>query len=300
MVEYGQKLFIEDLEDCGIHAKYATPVTLLGLLHDLGIRFIEFPVVESTPPELILKYASLCRDLDLYVSIHPHFNQNLSPEIFNKSSHETLKRFLTVIQHISDLTLVPVKLVFHGGRAGFEPYFIDYKQALQNARSFFQYIDDLCTGTFTEVIPICETQTPWNESVSGIVRLGDTWQTCLELLENTDLGVCWDFGHTFRAARLNKHSMIPNEAFMARVQHVHAHDTLAFENGLEDHHPLGDGLAPWRQNCAELCRYSYDETILLEVNLSTYGNLDTMKNLIEDSIDRLSVFFGSHIKEDEV
>jgi sugar phosphate isomerase/epimerase len=134
---------------------------------------------------------------------------------------------------------------------------------------------------------------PWDSSSDGVLRLGDTYDSCLDLVEHTSIGVCWDFGHTFRASYLKKHDLLPGDHFIARVKHVHAHDTIAAENGPDDHYPLGDGISPWKKYCSDLARFEYNDNILLETNTSRFESLETFLHSAHDSIEKLKFFFGN-------
>lgn len=291
MIHYGQKIQLDDLFDSEWKMQFAEPKRLCFALKMAGVSFVELPIGEETDPEKILEISRIFTGEGLFISLHPYLYKELSPEIFDNSSIPGLNIMLQTAQQVSKITGFPVRCVFHGGRARSEPYFVEPANAVYNAKKFFSWVDDACETTFTSVIPLCETQTPWDATDKELIRLGDTYQRCLDLVQDTDVGICWDFGHTHRSSFIGKQPVLPDEYFLARVQHVHAHDTMDTGAGQEDHFPLGDGLAPWRQYCAELARHLYTDTILLEISPSRFRDLDELIFYARDGVERLKVFF---------
>jgi sugar phosphate isomerase/epimerase len=294
-INIGQKLLIENLQDDQWQQKYADPSLLGSMLKECGISFIEVPIKEDTNDESILEIAQVFKDEGLFISLHPHLYEELSPEIFTSKSYPELNRMLSTAQTVGNITGVPVLYVFHGGRANWEPYQVSLPEAKSNVKDFFRWIGDAVNDYYPNIVPLCETQVPYNRSNSANTRLGDTWESCIELVEGTGIGICWDFGHTYRSAQMGKHSLMPNDHFLAQVAHVHAHDTKNIDSVLEDHFPLGDDLAPWREYCATLARHDYNDTILIEVNPDRYPDLQTFLNGTCDNIQKLRFFFEHNL-----
>lgn len=297
MIYYGQKLQLNELFDPKWIERFAEPSKVAIALKQAGVSFIELPIGEETKTDTILDITRVFINEGLFVSLHPYLYKELSPEIFNESKIPGLIEMLSTAQEVSELTGFPVPYVFHGGRARAEPYYVDIGNAISHAKAFFSWIDDTCNNQFSSIIPLCETQTPWDASDREMVRLGDTYQSCLDLIQDTDMGICWDFGHTYRSSSLKKQQELPDDKFLARVQHVHAHDTIETGEGPEDHFPLGDGLAPWRKYCAELARYQYSDSILLEINPTRFRDLDDLIFFAKDGIERLKVFFEEELSD---
>lgn len=292
-VKYGQKIPLMEIKEEKWQKKYAE-ISLLGsMLREQGISFVEFPINEKTEDEIILETARIFSDEGIFISLHPYFYQVLAPEIFDQSSSKIckLEKMLLTAHRVGDITKMPVTYVLHGGRANMEPYMISEQKAFFNAREFFATVDSLTTLKYTNVVPVCETQEPWSASSKGILRLGDTYNSCLELIEGTSVGVCWDFGHTYRAYYLRKHQMYPREHFLARVKHVHAHDTILSGDKYKDHYALGTGIAPWKEYCAELARHNYNDTVLLDVPTEKFNNLEELLHCVQKSVKMLEFIF---------
>lgn len=291
MALIGQKLDLNDIYNADWQKRFAEPAVLGAMLRECGISFVEFSLGEDTSRELILQTAEVFSGNGVFLSLHPHLYKELSPEIFDDPRKPGIQNILQTAQKTAGITGVPVPLVFHGGRAEWEPYFRPMKEALLSVKSFFRWIDRAVTDSFADVIPLCETQIPWSESDEGMVRLGDTYKSCLDLIHETEIGVCWDFGHTCRASMIGKQGKFPDDHFLSRVKHVHAHDTIQTLSGPEDHYPLDNALAPWKEYCAELARHEYDDTILLEVNPNRYNNIYDFLQGTRDNILKLRDYF---------
>ena len=126
-----------------------------------------------------------CQDFSaegLFLSLHPHFYKSLSPEIFDKSRIPELQRFLETVRKAAEITRVPMPLVFHGGRAEWDPFFRPLDNALASSKAFFRWIDQTVVDNYGDIIPVCETQIPWSVSNEGMVRLGDTYKAALNWL----------------------------------------------------------------------------------------------------------------------
>ncbi|HLV31498.1 MAG TPA: TIM barrel protein [Chitinispirillaceae bacterium] len=290
-VIYGQKLPLKELGDEQWQKKYAE-ISLLGLmLREQGISFVEFPINEDTEAEIVYETAKTFSNEGVSVSLHPYLHKELAPEIFDQNRYDDLERLLTIVHQTGEITGAPVPCVFHGGLANMKPHMVPEQKALLCAKTFFAAIDSLTALKYSNVIPFCETQTPWSASSKGALRLGDTYKGCLELIEGTSIGICWDFGHTFRASYLKKHDLYPDEHFLARVKHVHAHDTILLGDQHEDHFPLGSGIVPWKEYCAELARHEYNDTVLLEVPVDRFSNLEDFLHSVCRSVEMLNNLF---------
>lgn len=291
MALFGQKLDILDIFDEKWQKHFAEPSVLGSMLREYGVSFVEFAIGEETDRELILQAARIFSAEGIFLSLHPHFYKSLSPEIFDKSRIPELQRFLETVRKAAEITRVPMPLVFHGGRAEWDPFFRPLDNALASSKAFFRWIDQTVVDNYGDIIPVCETQIPWSVSNRGMVRLGDTYKSCLELIDGTGIGICWDFGHTFRASSIGKQEDYPDDHFLSRVRHVHAHDTVQTPSGPEDHYPLDEGFAPWKEYCAELARHEYDDTVLLEVNPMRYRDLREFLQGTSDNISSLKSYF---------
>lgn len=291
-VHIGQKLIIEDLLNEDWQKIYADPVSLSAMLKECGISFVELSINNDTENSTIINLAELFSQTGLFISLHPYFFGILSPEVFIPENIPLFKQKLQTAQNVGNITGVPVSYVFHGGLAMWEPNFVGLKEAIVQSKNFFSWIDKAVIEEFGNIVPLCETQMPYSGFDKQKVRLGDTWETCLNLIEETSLGICWDYGHTFIGSANGIHNRFPDDHFLARVNHVHAHDTISTEYGLVDHQPLADGEAPWREYNALLARHDFNGNILLEINPRSYSDLESFLVGTTDGVRKMRSFFG--------
>lgn len=290
-IHIGQKLLIDDLTDTQWQRMYADPFSLSSMLKECGISFIELSVKEVTEDSLVIKLAENFARSGLFVSLHPHFHSFFSPEIFDNDSRSFIKKKLSVAQEVGNITGVPVPYVIHGGQAMAEPFFIQKEPALQKCKNFMTFIDNITVEEFGNVVPLCETQIPNLDPEIQGTRLGDTWESCLDLVEHTSVGICWDYGHTYIASVHGKHNIFPEEHFLARVNHVHAHDVMKKQSGFIDHLPLNEGAVPWREYNAILARHEFSGTVLIEINPRSFYGLDKFLNGTADGVKKMRAFF---------
>ena len=114
------------------------------------------------------------------------------------------------------------------------------------------------------------------------IKVGDTREEVLALVETLDqsrLGICWDFGHDC----LHHRSQLPGKEWLARVVHVHVHDLDAA--GL-DHYPLVFGNCPYQEWLQALARCGMQGVATLEVKGGQLKGwpLERMAQTLIDSI----------------
>lgn len=91
-----------------------------------------------------------------------------------------------------------------------------------------------------------------------------------EILSLTDVGFCWDVGHSYN----DKIPMKLSNLQLQRLRNVHIHDV----RGTEDHQPFHE--IPIREYMQYLRDVSYNNTIVIEIALDELGNdrEDAVKN----------------------
>ncbi|MFP4418893.1 MAG: TIM barrel protein [Chitinispirillaceae bacterium] len=103
------------------------------------------------------------------------------------------------------------------------------------------------------------------------MRPGDTYESVLNLVENTNVEICWDAGHSWRSSLLKKQPPFPAADFLRKVGHVHLHDADGDERGwFDDHRPLDEGRSPWKQYLRMLFSHTYDSPFMLEVTIDSH------------------------------
>jgi sugar phosphate isomerase/epimerase len=88
----------------------------------------------------------------------------------------------------------------------------------------------------------------------------------LSLVEPFDdryAGICWDVAHDWENDLSHGRAITePDASFLARVAHVHIHDS-APDGSV--HYPLGDGGVPWRGHLATLASAGYAGSVIMEI-----------------------------------
>lgn len=284
-VHIGQELNVEELTGIEWQKKYAEPGLLGSMLKECGITFVDLTIKAQTDELVILRLAELFADAGLFISLDFQYSRFPS-EFFDLHGIPFLTETLRVAQSVANITKVPVPCVFHCGLGNS----IDEKnqgKLISAGKDLFAWIDKMIVEQFGDVVVLCE---PWNFN-AAMEKQQEYWQNCLTLIGKTNLGICWDFGHSWFVSTGMGQQRFPGEDFLARVDHVHAYDTLISGSAQLDHLPLADGAVPWREYSSLLARHDYDGTIVLKVDPGYYHGLYTFLQGVSDGVSKLRVFF---------
>lgn len=266
-------------------AIYGEPAEFFVKARRLGADFVEFVFEEGSVTADVLALGRLAAQAGLFSAAHPYLFGPMAAEAFSPvGAGKLFEPLLDLGQRLSDLTGRPLDMVFHGGHANVKPHNRGLAQATSAARQFFRWAAQQTAARFPGVRILCETQMPHERGNDGLVRVGDTYETAMALVEGSDVRLCWDFGHTFSAVLLGKHAELPGQTFVRRVGHVHAHDTAKTPAGAIDHRPLGENLCPWRQYMRMLKDVGFDGNMLFEVGLLPLGGYGGLSRMLEYSI----------------
>lgn len=293
-MDYGIKLAAGGDWQGDLSARFGPLPAFLTRLRRWGLRFVELSCADAPEAGTLLRQAALCRQADLFVALHPYLRR-LGPEAFGGAvAAGQLRLFLQLAESLAGATGAPAPLVFHGGMADFPPHDMKPAQAMANAHVFFRWAGRQAKTAFPGVRVFCETQLP-AEPEDDFVRIGYTYEECLELVEGSDVELCWDFGHSFRSALLGHHGDFPPPEFIHRVGHVHAHDTVphwAHPGRTVDHQPLGTGICPWRHYLRLLADAHYSGCILFENSVEGFSSLEEIESMIRRSIAEVDAVFS--------
>jgi len=282
-VHIGQKFNVEDLVGIEWQKKYAEPGQLGSMLKECGITFVDLNITAQTDEPVILKLAEVFADTGLFISLDLKYNR-FSPDFFNSDCIPFLTDRLRTAQSVANITKVPVPYVFH---CGLDNTPEEQEKFVTGGKYFFTLIDKMIVEQYGDVVALCE---PWDINADQR-KQQEYWQSCLSLIEETNLGICWDFVHSWFVSTTMDYQMFPKEKFLARVDHVYACDALIVGSGQIDCFPLADGEVPWREYCSLLARHEYDSTIVLKVDSGYYGGLHTFLKGISDGVSKLEIFF---------
>jgi sugar phosphate isomerase/epimerase len=290
-IEIGLKLDPGPLFGSNWPADLSPPERLLKAMAGWGVDFVEIPWGDDRPWEPVEHLVDLCGTAGLGASLHPYLHSHLAPEIFDRTGPtEGHVEILDRARRMVDRTGQAVTLVFHGGVAQHQPHTRSIPAARQAGRKFVEWLGDQASRR-SGIEAFLETQVPDAPDNRGIVRIGETWRSCLKLVRQTACGICWDLGHAFIAAEYGKHTAVPPPEFVCWVGHVHAHDVARHGEWLRDHRPLGDGVSRWREDLSLLSGVSFEGRLLLEIDLSEYDRLGDIHSMFSDSAREVRAVF---------
>jgi sugar phosphate isomerase/epimerase len=260
-----------------------------GRIREFGVDFVEFPMSEHTDHLLLRAAGDAAAEQGLACSIHPYFHEELAPEAFTtRRSAQGLRRLLKLAQQLGDQSQQQVTLVFHGGLARYKPHYRTLDEARTAGKAFFKWIGDIAAREYPATLPMAETQLPHDRENEGLIRLGDTYEGVLDLIDGTRSAVCWDFGHAWRSALLEKQPHKPPATLLAKIEHVHLHDARISNGIYRDHEPLDTGASPWRAYLQLLFEHGYDKRILLELPIDPQdGGYSIIEHLVRISLEKI-------------
>lgn len=285
-VHIGQKLILEDLIDSAWQQKYAEPSLLASMLKECGIAFVEFGLSQKTDDKAVVNMAEVFAETGLFVSLDLQYEWLLSNEL-SVSDNLDFKRKLDMAQIVGNITRVPVPCIFRSGMENQNENNITKKEML--SRDFFSLIDRVVSEEYGNVAALCKT---WPQGSESCKKSENFWQSYLPMIQETNLGLCWDLGDTFMSLTLGESNRWPADNFLARVNHVQAYDTVISKQAVIDRLPLADGMVPWREYCSLLARYDYDSTVVLDVDPGYYDGIGAFLVGVTDGLKKLRAFFG--------
>lgn len=116
------------------------------------------------------------------------------------------------------------------------------------------------------------------------VHVGDSYQEMLTILdefENSDIGICWDFGHACAMEELGLDRKIPPPEFLQNVIHCHIHDC----EKQVTHLPPGKGRVPWQEYLKLLYENEFRGILNIEAVPYKLKNPETFLPLILESVE---------------
>ncbi len=288
MIRFGAKLSARQL------VQAPGPGDLLDTIRRRHVDFIEIAWGDDQPFAQLACAGQAVLDAGLGLSVHPYLHAHLAAEIFDPAAPDPgHHRLIEQLSDWADRAPGPVTAVFHGGLARLPPHHRDLPAARAGGRAMFDWYGRRAPANLAI---LAETQMPILPHDRGPVRLGDTWQSCLDLVGQSRAGVCWDIGHSRLAAARRKHPPTPPQAFLDRLGHVHAHDSFfpvdQILDEIVDHRPLDAGDGQWRVPLALLAAAGYDQRILLEVACEQMPDLSSWLEMLYDGQARTREMFS--------
>jgi len=252
---------------------------VLPFLRELGFDAVETPVGPETDSQRLRDHIARCTDAGLKTSLHPYsettvFNPlHFSPDADNpcRRMHE---RFFAIAAEAARMQQCPTVVNLHGAAGASDD---DRKHLLRQSIAFFTWAGQWCRDRTPEVNVTVELQMSPSPGEPR-QRIGDTYAELLDVAMQSDVPVCWDFGHAFWNTRLYGWPITPPEPLLRRIIHVHCHDAST-----EDHQPLVHGNVPWRDFIKLLRSHGFDGRVILEVPPDQFLRAGGLQSLLDSA-----------------
>jgi len=275
----GLKLDIGFAQDEGYQRLYGGR-EILPFLRELGVELAETPIGPQTQPEALREHIARCIDAGLQVTLHPYSEGSVfNPAHFRDSGDNPCRlfheRFFSHAAEIAQRQQSPTLVNIHGAAGASADARPDL---VERSIAFFAWARNWCLQNAPEVSVTVELQIRPNPD-EPIQRIGDRYDELLEISTQSDVRICWDFGHAYWNARNFGCPIEPPPAVLGRVGHVHCHDV---NEG--DHQPLVDTTVPWRDFLQLLIDHGFDERIILEVPTDAFldaGGIGTLTTSVQ-------------------
>jgi|GEM_PF-541356 len=268
----------------------------LEKIRDSGIERIEFAISPATTEKEIYLKLDRCLAQDLKVNLHPYTDGKYAPGSFElKEGNLALKQnryFLELAHRISKIQKEKVTVVFHpASNSGMEglPWEKEERDFFKKrSNEFFRWVDAYVKDKEFDVLVVSEFSLP-SYLENGFFRIGDTYEEIVETVEGTNVGICWDTGHTYISHLHNGESLLPPDYFLKKVKYMHLHD---YYHG-KDHHPILYDNVPIRDYLFLLKKAGFSGGITFEPNtcgmrLAVYSSGSNPETIVKRCVEKFS------------
>ena len=256
---------------------------ILPFLRELGFDAVETPVGPETDPDALTEHVARCVNAGLKVSLHPYSEGSLfNPLLFSRDADNACRklheRFFSLASDAAERQEFPTVVNIHGAAGTSSD---TRRHLVDQTIAFFTWAGEWCRQNAPEVGVTVELQISPNPDEAGR-RIGDRYEELLNVATRSNVGACWDFGHAYWNAYRYGWPLLPPEALLPHICHVHCHDV----HGGEDHQPLVYGEVAWREFIRLLADHGFDGRIILEVPPDQFLRAGGLPSLV-DSITAL-------------
>ena len=199
----------------------------MRFLKELGFGAVETPVGPETDMSRLREHIARCTDAGLKVSLHPYSEASIfnplyfSPEADNPC-RELHERFFAMAAEAARMQQFPTVVNVHGAAGGSDDA---REHLLSQSIAFFTWAGQWCRDNAPQVGVTVELQISPDPGEPR-QRIGDTYAELLNVAKESNVGVCWDFGHAYWNTRRFGWPIQPPKALLKRIVHVHCHDAL--------------------------------------------------------------------------
>jgi sugar phosphate isomerase/epimerase len=252
---------------------------ILAFLKELGIEAVETPVGPETEPHRLREHISLCTGAGLRVSLHPYSEASIFNPLYflpdaDNPCRELHERFLSLAAEAARMQQAQAVVNIHGAAGGSDDA---REHLLSQSVAFFAWAGRWCRDNAPQVHVTAELQISPDPDEPR-QRIGDTYEELLHIATQSNVGICWDFGHAYWNTRRFARPLQPPEALLERITHVHCHDAHT-----EDHQALVHGAVPWRDFLRLLREHGFDGRVILEVPPDQFLRAGGLQSLIDSA-----------------
>jgi sugar phosphate isomerase/epimerase len=252
---------------------------ILPFLKELGFGAVETPIGPGTDLDRLREHVACCAGAGLKVSLHPYSEASIFNPLYfsldeDNPCRELHERFFSVAAEAARMQQSPTIVNIHGAAGGGADA---REHLLSQSIAFFTWAGRWCRENAPQVQVTVELQIS-PDRAEPRQRIGDTYEELLDVAVQSDVGVCWDFGHAYWNTRRFGRPVTPPEALLKRVIHVHCHDACT-----EDHQPLVHNTVPWREFLTLLRDHGFDGRVILEVPPDQFLRAGGIQSLIDSA-----------------
>ncbi len=252
---------------------------IMAFLKELGFGAVETPVGPETDLQQLREHITSCVGAGFKVSLHPYSEATaFNPRFFSLDADNPCRgmheRFFAIAAEAARLQQFPVVVNVHGAAGGPDDA---REHLLSQSIAFFTWAGRWRRDNAPQVNVTVELQMAPSPGEPR-QRIGDTYAELLDVATQSDVKVCWDFGHAFWNTRVYGWPIAPPEALLKRIVHVHCHDAST-----EDHQPLIHNAVPWRQFIQLLRDHGFDGRVILEVPPDQFLRAGGLQSLIDSA-----------------
>jgi sugar phosphate isomerase/epimerase len=181
----------------------ARRANFLSHLGEMGFDYVEFGVgsLESADERHRLQeQAGACGEAGLGMALHPYMGGRAKIAGFERGPQcrRALGRLLEAAAEATEQVPGTVTLVFHPAEDDYDPAARPLPEVrselLRTSRLFARELENRISALDRGVLAALEHQVPPAPG-ENLVRTGDTAEELLQVVEGTDLPLCWDTGH---------------------------------------------------------------------------------------------------------
>ncbi len=265
---------------------------ILPFLRSCRVELVETPVGPETQPDVFRNHVARCIDAGLQLTMHPYsegsiFNLAYFTDRQDNPCRLLHERFLTLAAEAADRQHAPTLVNIHGA-AGTAAESRDH--LVDRSIAFFTWARQWCRDHAPQVRVTVELQIR-PDPHEPRQRIGDRYDELLQISTQSDVPICWDFGHGYWNAHNYGDPLEPPEAVLCRIAHVHCHDVKK-----DDHQPLVYDVVPWRRFLQRLIEHAFDDRVILEVPPDAFldaGGIDSLTASLQSLRDWLLHCQGS-------